>query len=124
MTTEYLRTREQFGVKIGSFQALQHRAVEMFVETELLRSHALEAALRIDEGDATDRRAAVSSAKAALSTSGRAVVKQAIQLHGGIGITDEHDVGLYFKRMQVLSTLFGDEAHHLARLASLEGFAP
>jgi alkylation response protein AidB-like acyl-CoA dehydrogenase len=122
MTVDYLKTREQFGVKIGVFQALQHRAVEMFVETELLRGHALEAALRIDEGSADERRAAVSAAKVALSTSGRFVVKQAIQLHGGIGITDEHDVGLYFKRLQVLSTLFGDEEHHLERFAGLPGF--
>jgi alkylation response protein AidB-like acyl-CoA dehydrogenase len=124
MTVDYLKTREQFGVKIGSFQALQHRAVEMFVETELLRSHALEAALRIDEGPAEQRRAAVSAAKVALATSGRFVVKQAIQLFGGIGITDEHDVGLYFKRMQTLATLFGDEEHHVARFAALPGFAP
>jgi alkylation response protein AidB-like acyl-CoA dehydrogenase len=124
MTVDYLKTREQFGVKIGVFQALQHKAVEMFVETELLRSHAIEAALRIDEGEATERKAAVSAAKVALSQSGRFVVKQAIQLHGGIGITEEHDVGLYFKRMQVLSTLFGDEEHHLERFAALPGFEP
>jgi alkylation response protein AidB-like acyl-CoA dehydrogenase len=122
MTLDYLRTREQFGVKIGTFQALQHCAVDMFVETELLRSLALEASLRIDEGDADERRAAVSAAKVQLSVGGRLVVKQAIQLFGGIGITEEHDVGLYFKRMQALSSLYGDEEHHVARFAGLPGF--
>jgi alkylation response protein AidB-like acyl-CoA dehydrogenase len=119
MTCEYLKTREQFGVKIGTFQVLQHRAVEMFVETELLRSHAIEACLRIDEGEADERRRAVSAALVQLATGGRFVARQGIQLHGGIGCTDEHDVGLYFKRMQVLGALFGDEHHHLARFAAL-----
>ena len=119
MTIDYLKTREQFGVKIGSFQALQHRTVEMFVETELLRSHSIEASLRIDEGERDERRRAVSAAVVQLASGGRFVVRQGIQLHGGIGCTDEHDVGLYFKRMQVLSQLMGDEEHHLARFAGL-----
>jgi len=119
MTVDYLKTREQFGVKIGTFQTLQHRAVEMFVETELCRSHAIEASLRIDEGGADERRQAVSAAMVQLATGGRGVVRTAIQLHGGIGCTDEHDVGLYFKRMQALGALLGDEDHHLARFAAL-----
>jgi alkylation response protein AidB-like acyl-CoA dehydrogenase len=119
MTVEYLKTREQFGVKIGTFQVLQHRSVEMFVETELLRSHAIEACLRVDEGEADERRRAVSAAVVQLATGGRFVARQGIQLHGGIGCTDEHDVGLYFKRMQILGALFGDEDHHLARFAAL-----
>ena len=121
MTVEYLKTREQFGAKIGTFQALQHRAVEMFVEVELMRSHSIEESLRIDEpgGTADERRAAVSAAMVQLATGGRQVVRQGIQLHGGIGCTDEHDVGLYFKRLQVLSQSFGDEEHHLARFADL-----
>jgi alkylation response protein AidB-like acyl-CoA dehydrogenase len=119
MTVEYLKTREQFGVKIGTFQVLQHRAVDMFVETEILRSHAIEACLRIDEGEADERRQAVSAALVQLATGGRMVVRQGIQLHGGIGCTDEHDVGLYFKRLQILGVLFGDEDHHLARFAAL-----
>jgi alkylation response protein AidB-like acyl-CoA dehydrogenase len=121
MTVEYLKTREQFGAKIGTFQALQHRAVEMFVEVELLKSHSIEASLRIDEpgGSAEERRAAVSAAMVQLASGGRQVVRQGIQLHGGIGCTDEHDVGLYFKRMQTLSQSFGDEEHHLARFADL-----
>jgi alkylation response protein AidB-like acyl-CoA dehydrogenase len=119
MTVEYLKTREQFGVKIGTFQVLQHRTVEMFVETELLRSHSIEASLRVDEGEPDERRRAISAAMVQLATGGRGVVRQGIQLHGGIGCTDEHDVGLYFKRMQVLGAIAGDEDHHLARFAAL-----
>ena len=122
MTTEYLRTREQFGVKIGSFQALQHRAVDMFVETELCKSTAILAAIRATSEDPTERMSAVSAAKVQLAVGGRHVTQQAIQLHGGIGVTDEHDVGLYFKRMHVLNTLFGDEEHHVARYAALPSF--
>ncbi|MCW5804328.1 MAG: acyl-CoA dehydrogenase family protein [Deltaproteobacteria bacterium] len=117
MTVEYLRTREQFGVKIGSFQALQHRAVDMFVETELARSLATAAAIRVDGDDATERRLAVSAAKVQLHESGRFVTQQAIQLHGGIGITDEHDVGLFFKRMVALNAIYGDADYHVARFA-------
>lgn len=122
MTTEYLRTREQFGVKIGSFQALQHRAVDMFVETELCKSTAILAAIRAADPDEVERMGAVSAAKVQLAVGGRYVTQQAIQLHGGIGVTDEHDVGLYFKRMHVLNTLFGDEEHHVARYARLPSF--
>ncbi|MEJ7602221.1 MAG: acyl-CoA dehydrogenase family protein [Kofleriaceae bacterium] len=113
MTTEYLRTREQFGVRIGSFQVLQHRAVDMYVELELAYSMALAAAIRIDDP------ATVSAAKVQLAESGRYVTQQAIQLHGGIGITDEHDVGLYFKRMHALNATFGDAEFHVARFAGL-----
>jgi alkylation response protein AidB-like acyl-CoA dehydrogenase len=122
MTTDYLRTREQFGVKIGSFQALQHRAVDMFVETELCKSTAILAAVHASDPDADARRSAISAAKVQLAMGGRHVTQQAIQLHGGIGVTDEHDVGLYFKRMHVLNALFGDEEHHVARYARLPGF--
>ena len=123
MTVEYLRTREQFGVKIGTFQALQHRAVDMFVECELGKSMMLLAALTVSEGAAAPaRQSAVSAAKVQLAQSGRYVTQQAIQLHGGIGVTDEHDIGLYFKRMHVLATLFGDEEFHLGRFARLPSF--
>jgi alkylation response protein AidB-like acyl-CoA dehydrogenase len=140
MTTEYLRTREQFGVKIGTFQALQHRAVDMFIETELCKSTAILAAIRIADPcldgaasgpkprsrfagpDADERRSAISAAKVQLAVGGRLVTQQAIQLHGGIGVTDEHDVGLYFKRMHVLNALFGDEEHHVERYARLPSF--
>ncbi len=122
MTVEYLRTREQFGVKIGSFQALQHRAVDMFVEVELCRSTAILAAIKAGDADTVERMGAISVAKAQLGTGGKYVVQQAIQLHGGIGVTDEHDVGLYFKRMQVLNSLFGDEEHHVTRFGALPSF--
>jgi alkylation response protein AidB-like acyl-CoA dehydrogenase len=122
MTRDYLCTREQFGVKIGTFQALQHRCVDMFIETELARSASMMASIKADDPDEIERKTAISAAKVQLAVSGRFVTQQAIQLHGGIGVTDEHDVGLYFKRMHVLSTLFGDEEHHLARFASLPTF--
>jgi alkylation response protein AidB-like acyl-CoA dehydrogenase len=122
MTVNYLQVRKQFDVPIGSFQVLQHRAVDMFVETELLKSTAMLACVKAESGDVAERQRAVSIAKANLAVGGKLVVQQAIQLHGGIGITDEHDVGLYFKRMSVLHALFGDEEHHLARLAALPSF--
>ena len=122
MTTDYLRTREQFGVKIGSFQALQHRAVDMFVEVELCKSTAILAAIQVSNPDVVERKSAVSAAKVQLAVGGRFVTQQAIQLHGGIGVTDEHDVGLYFKRMHALNALFGDEEHHVTRFARLPSF--
>jgi alkylation response protein AidB-like acyl-CoA dehydrogenase len=124
MTVEYLRTREQFGVKIGTFQALQHRAVDMFVETELARSTAILAAIRITEPDVALRHENISAAKVQLAMAGRLVTQQAIQLHGGIGITDEADIGLYFKRMHALATVYGDEEFHLARFAATPQFIP
>ena len=123
MTLDYLRTREQFGVKIGTFQVLQHRAVDMFVKTELAKSMSILANIRVSDPDPAERRAAVSAAKIELSVCGRYVTQQSIQLHGGIGITDEHDIGLYFKRMHVLTTAFGDEEHHLARYSSSPAFS-
>ena len=122
MTTDYLRTREQFGVKIGSFQALQHRAVDMFIEAELCASMSILASIKLGEPDELERQSAISAAKAQLAMGGRYVTQQAIQLHGGIGVTDEHDVGLYFKRMHILNTLFGDEDHHVARFARSPSF--
>jgi alkylation response protein AidB-like acyl-CoA dehydrogenase len=94
----------------------------MFIETELAYSASLAAAIRIDDDDAAERIAAVSSAKVQLAESGRYVTQQAIQLHGGIGITDEHDVGLYFKRMIALNATFGDAEHHVTRFARRPGF--
>ncbi len=122
MTRDYLCTRQQFGVKIGTFQALQHRCVDMFIETELAKSVSILAMLKVDDADPNERKGAVSAAKAQLSASGKYVTQQAIQLHGGIGFTEEHDIGLYFKRMNVLNSLFGDEAHHLARFSRLPAF--
>ena len=115
MTTEYLGTREQFGVKIGSFQALQHRAVDMFIEVELLRSLSMEAMIRVDEEASETRLGALAAAKVQLGRGGQFVSRQAVQLFGGIGVTDEHDIGLYFKRMQALSTICGDTMTWLGR---------
>ncbi|MDD9939719.1 MAG: acyl-CoA/acyl-ACP dehydrogenase [Myxococcales bacterium] len=117
MTRDYLEERQQFGSRIGAFQALQHRCVDMFVELELCKSAMLLAALRAESEDISERKRSISVAKSQLAMGGHFVTRQAIQLHGGIGVTDEHDVGLYFKRLNALSVEFGDEAYHLGRLA-------
>jgi alkylation response protein AidB-like acyl-CoA dehydrogenase len=123
-TVEYLRQREQFGVKIGSFQALQHRAADMFAEVELCQGTMILAALQADNGDAAERRAEISAAKLQLSDGGWFVQSQAIQLHGGVGVTDEQDVGLFFKRLRVLQSLFGDADFHVGRFAAREAKDP
>ena len=122
MTVEYLKTRKQFGVPIGVFQGLQHRAVDMFVQVELLKGTSILASDKCESSDADERRRAVSAAKVQLTRGGFHVVAQGTQLHGGVGVTDEHDVSLYFKRMRVLNALFGDEEHHVARFAGLPSF--
>lgn len=122
LTVSYLKEREQFGAKIGSFQALQHKAVDMFAETELCKGAMILAAIRADEDDVNLRKAEVSAAKAQLGTGGWFVDENAIQLHGGIGITDEHDIGLYFKRVRVLQGLFGDTDYHVDRFQKLDRF--
>ncbi len=122
LTTDYMKEREQFGVKIGSFQALQHRAADMFAEVQLGKGMMILAALHADENDVETREREISAAKAQLSSGGWYVQENAIQLHGGIGITDEQDVGLYFKRLRVLNGLFGDGDWHVARFQSLAGF--
>jgi pimeloyl-CoA dehydrogenase small subunit len=112
-TVNYLKTRKQFGVPIGSFQALQHRAVDMYLHAEQARSMAYLAAAKLDAGVA-ERRRAVSAAKVLVSQSARFVGQQAVQLHGGIGVTDELAVSHYFKRLTMITMLFGDVDHHLA----------
>jgi alkylation response protein AidB-like acyl-CoA dehydrogenase len=121
-TVDYLKQREQFGTKIGAFQALQHRAVEMFAELELCRGTMLLAAIKADASDDEERQADISAAKVQLGDGGWFIQKNALQLHGGIGITDEQDVGLFFKRLEVLRALFGDADHHVARYQSLPRF--
>lgn len=113
-TVGYLKTRKQFGVPIGSFQALQHRAVDMYLHAEQARSMSYLAAAKLDAGVA-ERRRAVSAAKVLVSQSARFVGQQAVQLHGGIGVTDELAVSHYFKRLTMITLLFGDADHHLAR---------
>lgn len=114
-TLDFLKMRKQFGVPIGTFQALQHRAVDMYTEVEMATSMAILAAIEVDSERAADRKRAVSAAKVQLAESGWFVTKEAIQLHGGMGCTDELDIGLFFKRMRTLQALFGDEAFHLDR---------
>ncbi len=121
MTLEYLKTRKQFGVLIGTFQALKHRAAEMFVELELGRSAVAGAAQALDSG-ADDARALVSVAKARVSDLAVLVGYEAIQMHGGIGMTDEHDIGFYLKRARGSELTFGDSAFHRARFATIQGY--
>jgi len=121
-TVEYLKTREQFGRPIGSFQVLQYRAVDMFNEMELSRALVHRAATAIaSSDDATNRGRAASAAKVQIGQAGRMIGQQAIQLHGGMGMTDELFVSHYFKRLTMLGTLFGDTDHHLKRFAALGG---
>ncbi len=121
-TITYLKERKQFGVPIGSFQALQHRAAEMFIETELCRSTMILAAIQVDSADPEERKAEVSAAKLQLSRGGWFVQESAIQLLGGIGVTDEQDEGLFFKRLRVLNGLFGDADYHVDRFQRLPRF--
>jgi pimeloyl-CoA dehydrogenase small subunit len=121
LTVDYLKTRKQFGVSIGSFQALQHRAADMLVALEQARSMALLATVMADEKDVRERRAAISAAKVQIGRSGRLIGQQAIQLHGGIGMTMEAKVGHYFKRVTTIDTLFGDADYHLGLLAASGG---
>jgi acyl-CoA dehydrogenase len=120
-TLEYLKTREQFDVKIGTFQALQHRAVDMFSELELCKSVVLDALSACDEKRA-DLALTASAAKARLCDASRRITREAIQLHGGIGMTDEHDIGFYLKRGSVAELTFGDSSYHRDRYAKLKGF--
>jgi len=113
LTLEYLKTRKQFGVPIGSFQALQHRAVDMFTALEQARSMSLYAAMMAGSDDARARRAAVSAAKVQINTSAKYVGQQAVQLHGGIGVTQEFRAGHYFKRLTMIENIFGDNEYHL-----------
>jgi len=122
LTVDYLKTRKQFGVPIGNFQVLQHRAADMLIALEEARSLALLAAMTAEEPDAIERRKALAAAKVQIGRSGRIVGQGAIQLHGGMGMTMETSVGHYFKRVTMIDTLFGDADHHLAALARLGGF--
>jgi pimeloyl-CoA dehydrogenase small subunit len=114
-TLEYLKTRQQFGVPIGRFQALQHRAVDMLMQCEQARSMALLAAVKVDSPNAAERRRALSAAKEFIGRAGRFVGQQAIQLHGGMGVTEELNVGHYFKRLTAIDTIFGNGDLHRER---------
>ena len=123
LTVEYLKTRRQFGREIGSFQILQHRAVDMLIALEQARSMAVFATMMAGEDNAAERRNAIAAAKVQIGRSGKLIGQQAIQLHGGIGMTMEYKVGHYFKRVTMIDTMFGDADHHLRELAR-RGAAP
>ena len=118
LTLEYLKTRQQFGVAIGSFQVLQHRAADMLVMLELARSMMLHASFMANEADPIARHRAVAAAKVQIGKSGRYIGQQAIQLHGGIGITEEYAVGHYLRRLLAIDTEFGDAQFHISQLAA------
>ena len=120
-TVDYMKTRKQFGVTIGSFQALQHRAAEMLVALEQARSMALLATMMAAEENVRERRQAISAAKVQIGRSARIVGHGAIQIHGGIGMTMEAKVGHYFKRVTTIDTTFGDADYHLGLLAESGG---
>jgi alkylation response protein AidB-like acyl-CoA dehydrogenase len=120
-TIAYLKTRVQFDVPIGSFQALKHRAAHMFCEVELCRSVVLEALTAIDEGR-DDVAKLASAAKARVSDTSSLVTCEAIQMHGGIGMTDEEEIGLFLKRARAAELTLGDGAYHRDRFATLNGF--
>jgi pimeloyl-CoA dehydrogenase small subunit len=121
LTIDYMKTRKQFGVAIGGFQVLQHRAADMLIALEQARSMAMLATMMAAESDTRERRQAVSAAKVQIGKSGRFIGQQAIQIHGGIGMTMEASVGHYFKRVTMIDTLFGDADHHLGILAEAGG---
>ncbi len=118
LTVDYLKVRKQFGVPIGQFQVLQHKAVDMFVAIEQARSMAFYATSMADSDDAAERAAAIHAAKVEIGRGGRLAGENAIQLHGGVGMTMELAVGHYFKRVTMIDATFGDADHHLRALAA------
>jgi pimeloyl-CoA dehydrogenase small subunit len=121
MTLEYSKTREQFGKPIGSYQVVQHRLADMFMTLEQGRSMAMLATMMAEHPDAAERARKMAMAKVGIGQAGRYVSQSAIQMHGGIGMTEEYAVGHYFRRCMVLERLFGDPAYYLQRLAAEVG---
>ena len=121
-TLDYLKTRQQFGVPIGKFQVLQHRMAEMFMEMEQARSMATLAAVKVSSSDAQERRRTLSAAKARIGQAARYIGQQAVQLHGGMGVTNELPVAHMFKRLTTIELSLGDTDHHLARFVAQPGF--
>ena len=117
-TLEYLKTRRQFGVPIGSFQALQHRMVDILISYEQARSIACLACVKVDTADAAERRRVVSAAKIKIADAARHVSQEAVQLHGGMGMTEELKISHTFRRLTMIAQAFGDADHHLARFAA------
>ncbi len=120
-TTEYLKERKQFGVPIGAFQVLQHKAVDMFVALEQARSITMYATMMADSSDGDERARAMAAAKAEIGRGGRICGENAVQLHGGVGMTMEFAVGHYFKRMTMIDKTLGDVDHHMERLTEMGG---
>jgi pimeloyl-CoA dehydrogenase small subunit len=118
MTLEYSKTRVQFGQPIGSYQVVQHRLSDMFMAQEQGRSMAMLATMSVDNPDASERRHDFALAKVGIGQAGRYVSQSAVQMHGGIGMTEEYAVGHYFRRCMVIERLFGDPAYYLQRLAN------
>ena len=121
LTVDYMKTRKQFGRAIGENQALQHRAVDMYVSLEQARSMAMYATMMAGEADVSERLRAMHAAKVQIGRSGRHIGQEAVQLHGGIGVTMEYAVGHHFKRMTMIERGYGDTDSHLAALARLGG---
>jgi alkylation response protein AidB-like acyl-CoA dehydrogenase len=120
-TLNYLKTRKQFGVPIGRFQALQHRMADMFIAAEQARSMAINAAVYADSEDGVVRRRAVSGAKGYIGQAARLVGQQAVQMHGAMGVVDDLIVSHYFKRLTMIDLTLGDVDFHLARFSGLLG---
>jgi pimeloyl-CoA dehydrogenase small subunit len=118
LTLEYSRTREQFGKPIGSYQVVQHRLADMFMSMEQGRSMAMLAAMSVNQADSVERARSIAMAKVGVGQACRYVSQSAVQMHGGIGMTEEYAVGHYFRRCMVIERLFGDPAYYLARLSA------
>jgi pimeloyl-CoA dehydrogenase small subunit len=123
-TADYLKTRKQFGTTLGSLQALQHRAVDMFVQLELARSIAMYGIMASGDSDLSESTRAVAATKVQIGRSSRLIAQETIQMHGGIGMTEEYAIGHYFRRLSILELLFGDTQHHLTSLAQSGGLIP
>tara|TARA_Y100001960_G_scaffold150369_1_gene158641 strand:- start:36 stop:956 length:921 start_codon:yes stop_codon:yes gene_type:complete len=118
-TNEYIKTREQFGQPIGKFQVLQHRMVDILINCEEARSMAYVATAMMDSDDAEERARSVAAAKAQIGKSARFVGQNSVQMHGGMGMTDELKIGHYFKRLTMIDLTFGDQDHHTKRFAAM-----
>jgi alkylation response protein AidB-like acyl-CoA dehydrogenase len=116
-----MKVRKQFGVPIGSFQVLQHKAVDMFVAIEQARSITYFATMMADSEDTQERERAMHAAKAEIGRGGTLTGQNAVQIHGGVGMTMEYAVGHYFKRMTMIDLTFGDSSYHLNELAEMGG---
>ncbi len=121
-TLDYLKTRQQFGAPIGKFQALQHRMADMFIHLEQARSMAMLAAVKVQSTDVEERRRIVSAAKVRVGQAAKFVGQQAVQLHGGMGVTDELPAAHHFKRLAMIDLTLGDADHHLERFIAQPGF--